>query len=419
MNELQKSLISFGAIIIIGILIYFGSIWYLKSYKKMKDNKMLTMNLVIKYKLFLEYLSYQDKNKQNYYLFLIKINNLGVLENTYSDYVVKNYLTKTVKELSIYLPFGGKIAQTTQRDTFIIYYPTIDDDAYLLGKQLKLFAQKSYHENGIHITKTNSIAVIDKHDLTGLSNALVSSVRNLGEPTIYDAQKHHLSEEFMSLNEKLKTLDYKLRSFNVETIKVKKVKEVYNDLFINGIELNDFLNQLPVADQSWMNMYLLEYILNKIYYKNIYANISLPVLLVTIENQLFVDYLETIVKANQFLLENIIVSIKLTSVSNEDQLIKNILTLSNLGIKMSLNLDDINQNIYNAIQRYHIKRLEINDILMNHSLIAELLYFSKVNHIEVLYKTEQKNIDEQSLNVTHMTKDMIKFNEDKQKRGRR
>jgi len=247
----------------------------------------------------------------------------------------------------------------------------------------------------------------------------VSSVRNLGEPTIYDAQKHHLSEEFMSLNEKLKTLDYKLRSFNVETIKVKKVKEVYNDLFINGIELNDFLNQLPVADQSWMNMYLLEYILNKIYYKNIYANISLPVLLVTIENQLFVDYLETIVKANQFLLENIIVSIKLTSVSNEDQLIKNILTLSNLGIKMSLNLDDINQNIYNAIQRYHIKRLEINDILVNHSLIAELLYFSKVNHIEVLYKTEQKNIDEQSLNVTHMTKDMIKFNEDKQKRGRR
>jgi len=157
MNELQKSLISFGAIIIIGILIYFGSIWYLKSYKKMKDNKMLTMNLVIKYKLFLEYLSYQDKNKQNYYLFLIKINNLGVLENTYSDYVVKNYLTKIVKELSIYLPFGGKIAQTTQRDTFIIYYPTIDDDPYLLGKQLKLFAQKSYHENGIHITKTNSI----------------------------------------------------------------------------------------------------------------------------------------------------------------------------------------------------------------------------------------------------------------------
>src|SRR5690554_6046846 len=132
-----------------------------------RSNKMLTMNLVIKHKLFLEYVKYQEKRNQNYLLYLIKINNLGLLEQTYSDHIVRNYLTMIAKTLSIDLPFGGKIAQTNQRDTFIMFYPNIDSDAHLLGKQIQRFAQKIYHENGVHIIKTNSIASIDHFDLKG------------------------------------------------------------------------------------------------------------------------------------------------------------------------------------------------------------------------------------------------------------
>jgi len=53
MTNLQKTLISFGSIIIIAILLYLGVNWYLKSRKKMQKNKMLTLNLVIKYKTFI------------------------------------------------------------------------------------------------------------------------------------------------------------------------------------------------------------------------------------------------------------------------------------------------------------------------------------------------------------------------------
>lgn len=66
MNELQKSLISLGAIIIVLVLVYLSIHYYLKSLKKMKKHKMLTLNLVIKYKLFLEYLAYQEKRIKHF-----------------------------------------------------------------------------------------------------------------------------------------------------------------------------------------------------------------------------------------------------------------------------------------------------------------------------------------------------------------
>ena len=417
MSNFQKILISFGAFIIIGILIYLGILWYLRSRNKMRDSKMLTMNLVIKYKLFLEYLAYQEEQKSNYVLILIKINNLRQLENTYNNQIVSSYLTKVVKELSVYLPFGGKIAQTTERDTFIMYYPVLDEDYESLGRQLKLLAEKTYFGNAISIEKTSSVALTEGNNLKGLSQALIASVRSLGEVTIYDEQVHFSSDEFISLWEQLSNLEFNLRSSKVESIKLGKKTDLYNTVFIGEFDLYTFLNKISIADQSWVNMYMLENILSKIYQENLYENISLPVLLKTIEHESFIDYLEVIVKTNQFLLDNITLSIKLSNIDNEEQLIKNILYLSNLGVKISLSLDDINQNVYNAILKYHVNRLEVNDDLLNHSLISDLLYSAKVNHLEVLLKTNNKELNEQSLNVSHITRGLVEFKEDK-KRGK-
>src|SRR5690606_11101635 len=180
-----------------------------------------------------------------------------------------------------------------------------------------------------------------------------------------------------------------------------------------------FLNKLPVSDMSWVNMMLVVMILNKLYHENISADVNIPVLLSTLEQETFIEYLQTIVKANQFLRENVILSIRLSNVTYEDELIKNILTLSNLGVKMSMRVDEIHQGLYLALQRYHIKRLEIDDKVMEHDMIAELLYFAKVNHIEVLYKTEKSIQDGSFLNVSHITKERLQFKADKQKRGRR
>ena len=237
MNELQKSLISVGASIIVLVLVYLSIRYYLKSLKKMKKHKMLTLNLVIKYKLFLEYLTYQEHKNQSFYLFLVKINNLSLVENTYGGHITRNYLTHIAKELSVYLPFGGKVAQTNQRDKFIIYYPSMDEDKELLGKQFKLLAQKTYHENGIHITKTASVAAIDSFNLEALSSTLISSMKHLGKVTLHDETIKEDYESYRDLIDKLKHVQLELKTYQVETLKIKKTNEVFNELLINGSKL--------------------------------------------------------------------------------------------------------------------------------------------------------------------------------------
>ena len=69
------------------------------------------------------------------------------------------------------------------------------------------------------------------------------------------------------------------------------------------------------------------------------------------------------------------------------KLLKNLLMLSNLGVKLSLELTNLNQENYAFVQKYNIDRLEINDELMNNEQVSELLYFAKVNNLEVIYKT--------------------------------
>ena len=127
MSMVQRTLLIIGSIVVIGTLIYLLIIWYMKTSKADKKNKMITMNLVIKYRLFSEYLDYKIESNESFYIYLLKINNLSQLEQRFNENIVKSFLTRVVKELSVYLPFGGKVAQTNIRDTFIIYYPKTNE----------------------------------------------------------------------------------------------------------------------------------------------------------------------------------------------------------------------------------------------------------------------------------------------------
>lgn len=424
MDNLQRILLSFGIIIISSIFIYLLIILYKRTSKKMHHNKMITMNLVIKYNPFIEYLEYQRSNKERFNLFLLKINNLNLQEDRYSDYVIKSYLRMIAKELSVYLPFGGKIAQTNNRDTFIIYYPKTNEDDYLVGERFKSLATKSFSKSGVNISKTNSLSLIsdENYSLKHLGDALVNSVRKLGEMTVYSSNLTNNTEEYINVIEKLKNIDFTLHSFKVNKINDNNYTEIYSELNYDNLKIKDFLSKFSSLDQSWINLYMVEYLMLELYANNIYNNnISIPLLLKTFENELLPEVLEKLVIDNKFLLNQVIISIKLANINNEEQVIKNILTLRNLGVKFSLELDSLSPTIYSFIQKYHIDRLEVNDALMNDSGIAELLYFAKVNHLEVIYKTQSVKDNLESLNVSHITSErmIIKETVVKRKRGRK
>lgn len=420
MSTLQKLLLSFGIVILSAIFIYLLIIFFMRTKKKMRHNRMITMNLVIKYKPFLEYLNYQIENKEAFHVILLKVSNLSLLERKYNDQIVKSFLRMVAKELSVYLPFAGKVAQTNNRDTFIIYYPQTNEDMHLVAERFKSLASKSFHRQGVHFTRNNSLALIDheNYSLKKLSDSLVNSVRNLGSVTEYSTDLANNIEDYIQVVEKVKATDFKLRAISISKIKDATYKEIYNEVSFGNVKVVEYLSKYPTYDQPWINMYIIEYLLSELYTNNVFTNINIPVIFNTLEEENFISELEKMVLGNQFLLEQIILSIKINNVTNEEQVIKNILNLSSLGIKTSLEINNLDQEIYTLIQKYQIDRVEVSDRLMDDSGIAELLYFAKLNNVDVLYKTTTTHENLESLNVSHISTDKVKLKETSTKRRR-
>ncbi len=423
LNAFQRGLLVFGVVAIILIASYFLFVWFKSSLTKDKKNKMMTLSLVIKYKYFLEYLDYMIKEGDDFNLYLVKINNLNLLERKYSENGVRLYLRKVAKDLSVYLPFGGKVAQTAKRDTFIIYYPNTNEDEFDVGTRFKELAEKNFNKGNVNILKRSSVAFVKRDDYTNnnLGNTLISSVRNLGEVILYHEGITNNVNDFNLLAKKINEEEVNFLSVKVLKNKERNYEEIYNVINISNLRLLDYMKKIPEIDQAWVNMDLLENLLDMLYEYNIFGKVGLPVLLNTIEKEEFVSSLQQIVYGSNFMLEQMIISLKITNINYEEKIIRNILTLSNLGVKISLDINTLNKEIYSFIQKYNIDRLEVDDELMDDDNIAELLYFSKVNNLEVIYKTNKSNLNMDDLNVNYITDKSLdlKQTNNKTKRGRR
>ncbi|HHT55864.1 MAG TPA: hypothetical protein GX012_04795, partial [Acholeplasma sp.] len=281
MSTIQITLLIIGTIVVIGTLIYLLIMWYLKSRKIEKKNRMMTMNLVIKYRPFLEYLNYQSTKNESFNIYLVKINNLTALEQRFNDNIVRAYLTRIAKELSVYLPFGGKIAQTNIRDTFIIYYPKTNEDEYEVGERFKALANKSFTIGGLNIVKTNSVAIVDDLDYNNknLTDTLVTSTRQLGAVTKYDENINNGSSEYFNLITRLNDDIYNVNSFEVIKNNDNRYKEIYNEIIINNNKIKTYLEKVPTIDQAWINLNIIENLINILNDNNILSNFSLPILL--------------------------------------------------------------------------------------------------------------------------------------------
>lgn len=422
LNAFQRTLLVIGIVAIVLIVIYFLFLWYKKALVKDKKTKMTTLSLIINYRNFIEYTKYMQENGEDFDLYLIKINNLTSLENKYSSSGVKSYLNRVIKELSIYLPFGAKISATKDKNIFIVYYPNLEENKLEVGLRFKEVIEKGFTGNNIKIIKRSSVAQINERFYVddNLLNTLICSVRNLGEVTLYNEDIIKNSEEFYNIKEKLKLAEIIYQGQIVKKNKDENYFEKYNTITIEDLKLLDYLKTIPEVDQAWFNIDLLENLLDLLNRNNYLGYLSLPVLLNTIEKEGFISSLEQMVYNNNFHLEHVILSIKITKVNFEEKIIKNILTLINLGVKISLDVNVLNQDIYSLIQKYHIKRLEVDDLLMNDDNITELLYFAKVNNLEVIYKTNQEEMKFDNLNIDYLTKETINLkDEETQKRGYR
>ncbi|MDY0276567.1 MAG: hypothetical protein RBQ97_00630 [Acholeplasma sp.] len=426
----QKQIISGVLIIIFGISIYLLIRWFLKLKLKAKKTDMLTLNMVITYRKFLEYLEYQIGEKEKFSLFLVSIENFGLIKAKESS--LTSYLKKVAKALSVELPYAGKLAQTKKRDTFIIYAPNLDVTEESYAERLKHTADVRYVKDDLVILKNTNVSYVTYNNeevsnlLEKLHLALINSKRHLGMVMTYDENNIVSYSDYAdSLNTiGNSTLDFKY--YEVFKIMFNQVEEVYASIIVNNETFDKSIRKFNSKDHAWLNMFLVEKLLDTLSEKKITSKINIPLTLKTIEQSNFLETLEVIMKRNNYINEQTIISLKEFDVENEQELIKNLLTLKNAGFQISYDVHNITQNLYHLIQLYHVNRLELTEeeVLSDSDLVNELLYFAKVNHLEVLVKNKDANVLKyKEANVTHVTRKTDKFTdvEDKgqRKRGRR
>lgn len=427
MGQFQRVLLSIFLLVLFITFIYLLIKWFLRSRKKIRITKMVTMNLVVKYKPFLEYLDYNLESKNDFDLFLVSLNNFSLLTRKYKNEFVRTYLRKLAKDLSVYLPYGGKIAQTNVRNVFLLYVPNKGQDLTSFGQELKDTAENVYYLKTNIIQKNVSIAILEGSkfskttDLNKLKIALVNSNRNLGEITYYHEDLKVQTNEYDQVLEKIAYANINYDLFPILKDENSRENELFIRPIINDSNLVDFINSLPLLEQAWANMYIIEGELGLLYENNINMKVNIPVVTSILEKELFIDAFTKTVESNQFRLENISVSLNLVNINDETMIIKNILSLISLGVKISLEVKTISPELFILIRNFNIKRIIINDKLLLSDKTTELLYFSKINNLEVLVTTNDKELkDTKELNVTSIAmfdRTLSLINLQKKKRG--
>lgn len=432
LTMLEKQIISAGMVMIFIILTYLLFKWFLKNRKKMIKTEMLTLNMVIKFKKFLSFLDYQNKQDEKYILYLVSIDNLDLLEKKYNYQTIRAYLRRTAKNLSMHLPYGGKLAQTEKRNTFILYIPKTDIIEEDYAQTLKHVGLERFYKDNISIMKNINITYLNTNskdiskDLDDLSKGLVQSIRNLGAITPYENETSTSISEYKNVLESLQKTDIKIKGYDVTKLVVNEKNEFYTEVFLNQQTLETYIRNVPIYDQAWVNLWLVELILSQLEDKGIRQKITIPILYTALEKENFNQNLETLTYIHQYIPEQTIISLKESHITNQQKIVENLLELKDLGYQISYQVNEITPNIYIDIQSYHVSRLEVEaDILLNQTeLLDELLYFAKVNQIEVLVRNNQSaNVEQfESLNVTHVTQKATKsiaLEENKKRRGRK
>lgn len=408
MSLVEKSILSIGLILVFTILIYILLRVYFKSRKRMKVKKMLTLNMVIKYKDFKKYVAFSQQSNEQYSLYLVNINNFDLITKKFRAMEVKGFIRRFAKNLSVCLPLGGKLAQTSTRNTFIIYNPVSDINEDEFNNLLVNAVNATYEKNSLLITSEVNISYLSEVssdfyiDISKLELALIESKRQLGKIIKYNDNLNNEKNEFTEISNYLKSSNFTLNIQKVKKLALNKIEENYYDVLVNNQNYNNWFNKINILDQSWINIYLLEKIL--IYQTNQQNRqiINLPIVIKSLEQVRIVSVLKRLMDKYQLSIEHTILSIN-ENITEYDQnnVIKNLQTLEGMGFKISLKIDEISNKVYSLVKPFKIMRFEISSKLYEEKSkeLKELLHFAKANYLEVLLTDEILEIEN---DITHM-----------------
>ncbi|MFP4478989.1 MAG: EAL domain-containing protein [Candidatus Izemoplasmatales bacterium] len=433
MTSLQRNILAFALIIIFSILIYVLIHWIKKEREHSKETKFIVLDRIIPYKRMKELIHYRihQKGENTFFsLMMVTIDHFDQILDYADSQATTEYIQRVGKLLEMTLPLGAKMAQTEERETFIIYLPEIyeHDDFLDIATQFKMMAERRIELNqGVHIEKSASLALISYPEQAQSQQDLIQGL----ESTIYHIKKlggGHI--HFYSADMLEEKNNYEAYQKLKNAIKQKSIEMLYKPIFnrtsayMAGVEIDliwhrdgdneyykDFMPKLESSNDSyWFGLWMLEKSLSS-HVSMIGVNqresyeLVLPVGVRQFENEMIASDMIHILDKYELNANQVILKIlNPLQVNQEVQFIKTLIELQSYGIRLALNVNKIDDHLYYLLNEYKINMVLINSELLTRKhnktvAVEELINYAIANQIDlaatnIQAKSELEKLDQ-------------------------
>lgn len=413
----QGSIIS---ILLIPVFLVVGYILYKfikKNFTKDHESRMLSLNLVITYPNFIKYITYKESIKEDFALYMVSINNFVDLTKKYNEKIIKAYVRRVVKNLSTTLPYGGKLAQTKKRDTFIMYVPNIYGNELEFANVIKEASFEPLVVNGKPILENIAIGYTTASAkpiavlVDEANQALVASKRDLNTITRYTKSLVIAKEDHIYVTDRIDRDEYKITISDVIRDRNHREESFLMSVVANNLVFDNYLLQIAQADRLWVNMNIVLKVLDISEKYYIEKPIYLPFLISTLESKGFIENLETMLATRGIEANKVVLMLYPNTVYKQELIVENLLRLKETGFKFAYHLEPGKPQYTLFVEKYHISKILI-DLEKNQydpNFLEEISNYAQVNQVETIIKGDMQNM----ISFTHYLKelDLVKINE--------
>lgn len=426
LNSTQRTILSIALIIIFLILIYVLWLWIKKEFRHATQTKFNTLNAVIHHKNMKKLIQFNIHQGENhpFSLMMITIDHFDQILDFAEDRQTTEYIQRVGRLLEISLPLGAKLAQTEERETFIVYFPEnyTKETLMTIAENFKDMAEKRIElSDGLHIEKSASVALItypnDETKYDELMNGL--------DVTMYDIKKdggnHIRTYSANMIEEKANIEAYQILK---EAIKRHEIEPLFvpfydrSTKFMIGVEIDlvwhkedkdenyrSFMPNLEASNDSyWMGLWMLEKALAShismigINSRQLYE-IMIPVGVRQFENPLISQDIMSVLEKYELQTEQLILKIiNPLQVNHEADYIKSLMELQGYGVRLAVDVQKIDDQLYYRLNEYKIDVLLIDQSLLTKQHdksieMEELINYSIAQQIE-MYATSMKSAEQ-------------------------
>lgn len=426
LNSTQRNILTVALIVIFLILIYVLWLLIKKENTHALKTKFNTLNSVIplkKMKKLIQFNIHQGEN-QPFSLMMIKIDHFDQIIDFAESLMISEYIQRVGRLLEISLPLGARLAQTDERESFLIYFPEhYSKETFLnIAEGFKDMAEKRIELNdGLHIEKSASVALIRYPD----EETTFEHIMNGLEATMYSIQKdggNHIRHYSANMIEEKANIEtYRLLK---EAMRLHEIEPLFipiydkNTKFMRGVEIDlvwhkperdeyyqAFMPNLEASNDSyWMGLWMLEKALSS-HISMIGINsrqpyeIMIPVGVRQLENPLIAQDIISVLEKYELSSNQLILKImNPLQVNKESDYIKSLMELQSYGVRLAIDVLKIDDNLYYRLNEYKIDVLLINQSLLTKQHdksmeMEELVNYSVAHEIE-MFATSLDSIEQ-------------------------